>query len=89
MELPGGKADAALVLNGFSRWINYYLEGLRWMFENYKIDGIYMDDVSFDRPVMKRIRRIIEKYRPGALIDIPTRVIQKVRPTSTLGSFLM
>ncbi|MDR1103532.1 MAG: DUF6067 family protein, partial [Tannerella sp.] len=65
-ELPGQNADAALVLNGFSRWINYYLEGLRWMFENYQIDGIYMDDVSFDRDVMKRIRKIMAQYRPDA-----------------------
>jgi hypothetical protein len=53
-----------------SRWINYYLEGLRWMFENYQIDGIYMDDVSFDRDVMKRIRKIMAHYRPDALIDL-------------------
>jgi hypothetical protein len=69
-ELPGQQADAALVLNGFSRWINYYLEGLRWMFENYEIDGLYMDDVSFDRDVMKRMRKIITQYRPSALIDL-------------------
>jgi len=69
-ELPGQQADAALVLNGFSRWINYYLEGLRWMFEHYGIDGIYMDDVSFDREVMKRIRKIMARYRPTAIIDL-------------------
>ncbi len=69
-ELPQQDADAALVLSGFSRWINYYLEGLRWMFENYEIDGIYMDDVSFDRTVMKRMRRIFQEYRPTALIDL-------------------
>ena len=69
-ELPHQTADAALVLSGFSRWINYYLEGLRWMFENYQLDGIYMDDVSFDRPVMKRMRKIIERYRPNAIIDL-------------------
>ena len=69
-ELPNQISDAALVLAGSSRWINYYLEGLRWMLENYKIDGLYMDDVSFDRPVMKRMRKIMEKYRPGALIDL-------------------
>lgn len=66
----GLPADAALVLSPFSRWINYYLEGLRWMFENYQLDGIYMDDVSFDRNVMKRMRKIMAKYRPGALIDL-------------------
>jgi hypothetical protein len=69
-ELPGQNTDAALVLNGMSRWINYYLEGLRWMFENYQIDGIYMDDVSFDRDVMKRIRKIMAQYHPDALIDL-------------------
>ncbi len=69
-ELPNDEADAALVLSGFSRWINYYLEGLRWMFENYEIDGIYMDDVSFDRNVMKRMRKIMAQYRPEALIDL-------------------
>ncbi len=66
----GSYVDAAFVLSPHSRWINYYLEGLRWMFENYGIDGIYMDDVAFDRTVMKRMRRIIEKYRPGALVDL-------------------
>ena len=66
----GSYVDAAFVLSPHSRWINYYLEGLRWMFENYKIDGIYMDDVAFDRTVMKRMRRIIETYRPGAVVDL-------------------
>jgi hypothetical protein len=69
-ELPNQGHDAAIVLSGFSRWINYYLEGLRWMFENYEIAGIYLDDVSFDREVLKRIRKIMAEYRPGALIDL-------------------
>lgn len=69
-ELPDQTSDAALVLTSFSRWINYYLEGLRWMIENYGIDGIYMDDVSFDRPVMKRMRRIMDACHPDALIDL-------------------
>ena len=69
-ELPDHTADAALVMTSFSRWINYYLEGLRYMFDNYGIDGIYMDDVSFDRPVMKRMRRIMDAHHPDALIDL-------------------
>lgn len=68
--LPNQMSDASLVLSGFSRWINYYLEGLRWMLENYQIDGLYMDDVSFDRRVMKRIRKIMNETRPGSLIDL-------------------
>ena len=69
-ELPGRRVDAGLRMNGFSRWINYYLEGLRWMFENYAIDGIYIDDNPFDRVVMKRMRKIINQYRPSALVDL-------------------
>lgn len=87
VELPGEQSDNALVLNGFSRWINYYLEGLRWMFENYKIDGIYMDDVSFDRTVMKRMRKIIAKYRPGALVDLHSNTWYSVGPANQYTDF--
>ena len=62
--------DAAWVTSPQSRWINYYLEGLRWMLENYQIDGVYMDDISFDGSVMKRMRDVMETYRPGSLIDL-------------------
>jgi len=86
-ELPQDCSDAALVLNGFSRWINYYLEGLRWMFENYEIDGIYMDDVSFDRTVMKRIRKIIAKYRPDALIDLHSNTGYSIGPANQYTDF--
>ncbi|MDR2138236.1 MAG: DUF6067 family protein [Tannerella sp.] len=86
-ELPGQQADAALVLNGFSRWINYYLEGLRWMFENYQIDGIYMDDVSFDREVMKRIRKIMARYRPDALIDLHSNTAYSIGPANQYTGF--
>lgn len=65
-----GMTDAAWVTSPQSRWINYYLEGLRWMLENYQIDGVYMDDISFDGSVMKRMRDVMETYRPGSLIDL-------------------
>ena len=86
-ELPNETSDAALVLSGFSRWINYYLEGLRWMFENYDLDGIYMDDVSFDRPVMKRMRKIMEQYHPGALIDLHSNTGYSIGPANQYTGF--
>ena len=86
-ELPNQVSDAALVLVGNSRWINYYLEGLRWMLENYKIDGIYMDDVSFDRPVMKRMRSIMEQYRPEALIDLHSNTGYSIGPANQYTGF--
>lgn len=65
-----GHVDAAIVTNGMSRWHNYYLEGLKWLVQNVKIDGIYIDDVAYDRVVMQRVRKILERYRPGSLIDV-------------------
>lgn len=86
-ELTNETSDAALVLNSFSRWINYYLEGLRWMFENYDLDGIYMDDVSFDRPVMKRMRKIMNQYHPGALVDLHSNTWYSVGPANQYTGF--
>ena len=62
--------DAAVINSGVSRWHNYYLEGLNWLVENIEIDGLYIDDVAFDRMVMKRVRKILDRNRPGALIDL-------------------
>ncbi len=62
--------DAAIVNSGVSRWHNYYLEGLSWLLENVGIDGLYIDDVAFDRTVMKRLRKILDRTKQGALIDL-------------------
>ncbi len=62
--------DAATVNSGTSRWHNYYLEGLNWLTKHVGIDGLYIDDVAFDRTVMKRVRKILDRNRPGALIDL-------------------
>ena len=86
-ELPEETADAALVVHGFSRWINYYLEGLRWMYENYKLDGIYMDDVAFDRNVMKRMKKITAKYRPDAVVDLHSNTGYSIGPANQYTDF--
>ncbi|OGD22301.1 MAG: hypothetical protein A2W03_09440 [Candidatus Aminicenantes bacterium RBG_16_63_16] len=62
--------DAAIINSGMSRWHNYYLEGLDWLVRNIGIDGLYIDDVAFDRTTMKRVRKILDCGRPGALIDL-------------------
>jgi hypothetical protein len=62
--------DAAIVNSGVSRWHNYYVEGLNWLTENVGIDGLYIDDVAFDRTTMKRVRKILDRNRTGALIDL-------------------
>ena len=62
--------DAAVINRGISRWHNYYIEGLDWLVKNIGIDGLYIDDLAFDRTSMMRIRKVLERGNPGALIDL-------------------
>jgi hypothetical protein len=62
--------DAAIINTGISRWHNYYVEGLNWLASHVGIDGLYIDDVAFDRTTMKRVRKVLDRNRPGALIDL-------------------
>lgn len=71
IDETGITADAALLTSeSNSRWYNYYVEGLRWMVKNLDIDGVYLDDVSFDRHILKRMRRAMESVKPGCIIDL-------------------
>jgi hypothetical protein len=67
--VPGIK-DAALINSGMSRWHNYYVEGMNWLVNNVGIDGIYLDDVAFDRITMKRIKRVLTQNDHPGIIDL-------------------
>ncbi|ULU24260.1 hypothetical protein DYST_01173 [Dyella terrae] len=62
--------DAAIINAGQSRWHNYYIEGLDWLARNMGIDGLYLDDVAYDRTTMKRVRKVLQARRPDPLIDL-------------------
>jgi hypothetical protein len=62
--------DAAVVNSGVSRWHNFYIEGLDWLVRNLRIDGLYLDDVAFDRLTMKRIRKVLDRGNAGSLLDL-------------------
>ncbi len=62
--------DAAVVNSGVSRWHNFYVEGLNWLAIHEGIDGIYIDDVAFDRTTMKRVRKVLDRNRDDAIIDL-------------------
>lgn len=64
------QADSAVVTTGISRWHNFYVEGLNWLVENVGIDGLYLDDVAFDRTTMKRVRKVLARGRPDPMIDL-------------------
>lgn len=62
--------DAAIVNSGVSRWHNFYVEGLNWLVQNVGIDGLYIDDLAFDRTTMKRIRKVLEAGCAEPRIDL-------------------
>ena len=62
--------DAAIINSGMNRWHNYYVEGMNWLVDNIGIDGIYLDDVAFDRITMKRIKRVMTKDGHPGIIDL-------------------
>lgn len=62
--------DAAIINAGQSRWHNYYIEGLDWLARNEGIDGLYLDDVAYDRITMQRVRKVLQAHRQDPLIDL-------------------
>ncbi len=62
--------DAAIVNGGQSRWHNYYIEGLKWLVHKVGIDGLYLDDVAFDRVTMKRVKRALTQNGHPGIIDL-------------------
>ena len=62
--------DAAIINSGMSRWHNYYAEGINWLVQRVGIDGLYLDDVAFDRTTMKRVRRLLTQDGHPGIIDL-------------------
>ena len=62
--------DAAIINSGMSRWHNYYVEGMSWLTQHVGIDGIYLDDVAFDRITMKRVKRVLTQNNHAGIIDL-------------------
>ena len=68
--LKDGIDASVITASGDSRWFNYYLEGLSWLVKNIDIDGLYLDDVSFDRRIIKRMRKVLDNAKPGCMLDL-------------------
>ncbi len=62
--------DAAMLNKGTSRWTNYYIEGLNWLAENQHIDGLYLDDIAFNRETVKRLVTVLHEHRDEVVIDL-------------------
>ena len=71
--LADGTFDSALCNTGISRWVNFYVEGLRReLLPPVDLDGIYYDGIAFGVHTMRRVRRVLEaaKGRGKGLIDL-------------------
>lgn len=67
--LQCGEYDMSIRTQGLSRLHNYYLEGLGWLVKNTGIRGIYLDGVGYDREIMKRVRKVLDRSADSCLID--------------------
>ena len=80
---PDKSADASIVnAPGDSRWYNYYIEGLAWLIRNVDIDGLYLDDVSYDRRTVKRIRKVMDHEKSGCLLDLHSNTGFSIGPAN-------
>ena len=82
-----GDSDPSLQMVGNSRYINYFLEGVKWMEQNYNLDGLYMDDLCCDRITIKRLRKILDSYHEGALIDLHSNTWYSKGPANQYTEF--
>ncbi|MFI7343791.1 glycoside hydrolase domain-containing protein [Streptomyces sp. NPDC050085] len=63
--------DVAVVTTGESRWHNFYVQGIRRLREHLGVDGLYLDDVAYDRATMKRVRKALTASGDTpALVDL-------------------
>jgi len=58
--------DMAIRVKAMSRWNNYYVEGLRQIMKDYGCDGIYLDEIAYDRVTMRRAKAVLGR---AGLID--------------------
>ncbi|POH60584.1 glycoside hydrolase domain-containing protein [Arthrobacter glacialis] len=62
--------DIAVVTAGESRLQNWYIRGLDELARRTGLDGIYLDDIAYDRQAMKRVRKVLAARCADPEIDI-------------------
>ncbi|HOX59750.1 MAG TPA: DUF6067 family protein [Candidatus Paceibacterota bacterium] len=85
--VEGEEVDAAILTSGASRLYNFYVEGINWLARNAPIDGLYLDDVAYDRTILKRVRKVLDRARPGCLIDLHSNTLFSIGPANQYTEF--
>ncbi len=68
-QLTDNTWDIAVAIRQNSRMLNYFVASLDWLFRCTGIDGLYIDGIDCDRHTMRRMRKVINKIKPDAIID--------------------
>jgi hypothetical protein len=84
---PDSSADAAVVTAGESRWYNYYIEGLAWLVGAIGIDGLYLDDVTYDREILLRMKRVLRAAGSDAILDLHSNTGFSIGPANQYAEF--
>ncbi|MET3902355.1 glycoside hydrolase domain-containing protein [Paenarthrobacter sp. 4246] len=64
--------DIAVVTTGESRWENFYVRSLQELASGEDgIDGIYLDDIAYDRHAMLRVRKVLQEACEARGVDGP------------------
>ncbi|MBQ7256297.1 MAG: hypothetical protein IJS60_01215 [Abditibacteriota bacterium] len=64
-----GETDAAISTAPLSRLHNYYVHGMDYMMKVFGNDGLYLDGIGYDRGIIQRIVRVMEKNNPDYRIN--------------------
>jgi len=67
--LPDGETDAAVFMQGLSRWHNYYVEGMRYYMNYTGVSGLYLDGIGYDREIMRRIAKVMYRVNPNSRLN--------------------
>ena len=70
---PGHDEDASITDNVTSRFMNYYIEGQRWLYDELGLGGLYYDGFDAERFVQQRIRRMSSSSPSSSSQQQPAR----------------
>jgi hypothetical protein len=51
--------DAGMRVKALSRWNNYYVAGIQRIMKDFGADGVYLDEIAYDRITMLRARKVL------------------------------
>lgn len=73
---PDFDEDASIGDNTTSRFMNYYIQGQQWLFDNLGVGGLYYDGFNAERFIQQRVRRMSAAKSSRPYFDVHGRAFQ-------------